>query len=49
VSVVVAKVREVAILTPRTIASAATSAARDPTVVSGRSGFGSFRVDTAKS
>jgi len=40
---------DVAILTPRTIASAATSAARDPIVVSGRSGFWSFRVDTAKS
>jgi hypothetical protein len=40
---------DVAILTPRTIASAATSAASDPIVVSGRSGFWSFRVDTAKS
>ena len=38
---------DVAVLTPRTIASAATSAARDPTVVSGRSSFESFRVDTA--
>ena len=40
---------DVAILTPRTIASATTSAARDPIVVSGRSGFWSFPVDTAKS